>query len=1044
MEFKKWFGVLLLVALTGARNIAAERKIGGTGHLTCFLDSSSSSSSDCSSSDVTPCDILTRLESVESIVQEIASVVHVSTCPSTIDSISMIVMGISDIVSANACCSTVLAIESIVEDISNNVGANSCCSTIQSIESIVENISETLHANACCSTVQSIESIVEDISNVVHANSCCSTVQSIESIVENISGVVHANACCTTVQTIESIVEDISDVVNANACCSTVAGIDSKVDILLADADDACDAVIIHQADVDAQGGIYTIAATGRYCLAQDILGSFFINQLEVTLDLNSHIILVPGPAAGVELNSGAIGCTIINGAIVGIMMEEMIQGGDPIDWHLAPNRPTPTVGIQIDTNSGGHVIDNIILEFFDIGILVESDANFIRSIQCGNTTTGIQCLTGNVLVIEDSLFYNFSANALEFAQYNLNARNCEFLGPTTTPTSINCAYVHDADVVRFENCRFDNAPGYGLLVENTHALECINCFANGNSADGFFVHTTNPFPNAAVDILFENCIADNNAFNGFHTLDAYDLTMNNCVSQNNQNGFFTEGSASGIASIIRSCTAQGNTNSGTGVGFKNTVGNNGTSLFCSNIACSNDMNYQGVASAPVTSPANAVGVENVDCSNNAPSTINEINSTLDGCCTTIHSIDSKVDVLLVDADDACDAVIVHQTDVNAQGGIYTITTSGRYCLAEDITGSFLVNGDQVTIDLNSHIIIVLSTIPGIELSGGHGALVITNGALIGTTIPGDPTWRDRVGPVIGIQLDNNAGANVVDNVVVEFFDVGILISGGGNTIKSVRCGNCMTGLQCLLGDTLLVTDSIFDTNFVNGLEFSNSTLTVRDTVFNNSKTPPSSANCMWLHDAATIRLEGCTFNNSPNYGLLIDNCNEVYCIDCVATDNAVDGFFVQTMSGIDRVSSDIVFNNCIAGGNNMGDGFHALDVFNLVMNNCTAQNNQNGFFTEGSTSGIASIIRSCTAQGNTNSGTGVGFKNTIGNNGTSKFYSNVACANDINYQGVTDAPVTSGANAVGVENVDCSINTSSTINAINSKLDVLLGCPCS
>ncbi len=170
------------------------------------------------------------------------------------------------------------------------------------------------------------------------------------------------------------------------------------------------------------------------------------------------------------------------------------------------------------------------------------------------------------------------------------------------------------------------------------------------------------------------------------------------------------------------------------------------------NTSCNNDINYQHVDSAYVSSQANARGVANVDCSLTSPDevaqianeawsieskteiisskidiivpaldpelwsieskaeiisskcdSISTIANTIDGETWSIESkseiISSQVDILVQKS--ACESVPLHQSDIGAPGSTYTINSSGNYCLAENITGTINITAPNVCLDLN-------------------------------------------------------------------------------------------------------------------------------------------------------------------------------------------------------------------------------------------------------------------------------------------------------------------------------------------------------
>jgi hypothetical protein len=150
----------------------------------------------------------------------------------------------------------------------------------------------------------------------------------------------------------------------------------------------------------------------------------------------------------------------------------------------------------------------------------------------------------------------------------------------------------------------------------------------------------------------------------------------------------------------------------------------------------------------------------------------------------------------------------------------------------------------------------------------------------------------------------------------------------------------------------------------------------------------------------------------------------DIQYLNCTATDNAHEGFFMTSSSvGFTNASRDIIINNCSSIGNHC-HGFHAFNVQGgLTITGCQAQanirslNSGAGFLMEGPLN--VAIIRDCTSQLND-----IGFASSSaafpvpGNN---NYYSNVACNNtSANYVDVAISTIAPQNSAMAFQNVTC------------------------
>src|SRR5262249_53995894 len=105
--------------------------------------------------------------------------------------------------------------------------------------------------------------------------------------------------------------------------------------------------------------------------------------------------------------------------------------------------------------------------------------------------------------------------------------------------------------------------------------------------------------------------------------------------------------------------------------------------------------------SGPETSPANARGVANVDCTN---SSLDQVALIAECCASSADNIDTALSFLEVidnkiNLENLCAATPITPEQVAAG---YTIGVPGRYCLTGNSVGTIIIQSSFVTLDLNS------------------------------------------------------------------------------------------------------------------------------------------------------------------------------------------------------------------------------------------------------------------------------------------------------------------------------------------------------
>ncbi len=366
-------------------------------------------------------------------------------------------------------------------------------------------------------------------------------------------------------------------------------------------------------------------------------------------------------------------------------------------------------------------------------------------------------------------------------------------------------------------------------------------------------------------------------------------------------------------------------------------------------------------------------------------------------CLNTLSSklsvIDSKVDVVesSVEAlEDFCASIPVFGP------GPVTISTPGSYCLAQDVT-TITISASQVTLNLNGHT--VSSATAGITVSGISPANIIIRNGIVQASII-------------------NTGTGIS------------LLSGGNNIVlEKVNILNWQTGINASNIEDTIVQHCIIANCDTVGIQLAN----ITNTQIQQCLITGNSKGLLLADTSSTskgLKVLECAFQQNQTANNAVDiqsgDCFEFASCSALGNATAFNGFSIAN-------ASNVIVNECNACGFSdnsagQGNGFKISGVDTVSIINCVSKDNVTGFLATNSTQGI---IRGSIATGNT---TGFSWD---GSGGT-QFYSNMACDNaTVNFTpNITSAPVTSPANALGADNIDCSNSDVDQIDAIESKAD--------
>jgi len=256
--------------------------------------------------------------------------------------------------------------------------------------------------------------------------------------------------------------------------------------------------------------------------------------------------------------------------------------------------------------------------------------------------------------------------------------------------------------------------------------------------------------------------------------------------------------------------------------------------------------------------------------------------------------------------------------------GATTISRSGYYCVANNITGLITILGSSVVLDLNNHIV---SNIAVGSVAVQPEGVIIKNGYV-------EPSSG------IGINIPNGASA-------LQILDVAILMS--GSTTIGVNVVLVTTGFIINNVNVLGLNDPGTGTGFF----------------INHSRGEILNSTC-----------QGCSIGFQTDFGcssLTLNSCQATLCDtngftiagtdiiveNCISSRNSNNGFSVESI-----VANDIVFKNCIATGNVLSGFLVNLDDAFCSFFDCFGLHNMTSGF-DVSIAIEAGLIKNCVAQYN-------------------------------------------------------------------------------
>lgn len=823
----------------------------------------------------------------------------------------------------------------------------------------------------------------------------------------------------------------------------------------------ACDPTCITQSMVST--GTFTITAAGRYILTEHISAAsgtvITINGNDIELDLCGFSISGSNTADAISILANASTITIHNGVIRNVEDGITIPAGAE-HVLLADMIFTQVHGFVLNTllvsdlrfihatiyecaRDVGDTANDLILivnttelqfsnlKIYENGNLDHNPGTPYRIIRFFNVRNGIlndiflnenlaDCL--DVIAIQQSK--NISFKEIEG---NRNSSNTDFFNGITIFDSdfIHCenmvfaqstsvlntgeitdfqATGNNAEHIIFSKCKSSDCGINAAYASTIEAFRAVNnasyvtfdeCTALGSLGRGFARYE------GSTAIKFLKCVAISCIDEGFRTEAGLTsgLVYYECSSQNNGYGYSVNGTLN--QAEFKFCQALSNTNDGFDL-------NNQNVLFLGNNSCFNGTNYTNVSNITgvITSPANARGWDNIDCSNTET---NQYTSKIDAVSSTLATYN-------------CSPISITQSQVS--GGTYTISTPGIYRLLEDLSlagaGTVItIDSDDVELNLCGFKISGASA-RGINILSSHKNITIHNGVLSNLSnssaiLTGnderDITMRDLIIHDIANNAINCVGTslNPNDRIVIER----VTVRDSGNsaqiaTITAIKLTECRNSIidDCMVHncgnstdtaiiinidncDCCFIKDTIVNVNQANttlkGIQVGSSTCTKLEDIYimgNNGRVAgiSVSASSDTVIKNAFItgntgpsgqQIRGIEFLSACSYSIL----ERVEVMGNTSVSADMDGIYADNTSlGRDVIRDCIVMNNAATTSGTVY-GYHFLQTTNYTyFKNCIASNNirtsgtSYGFFIVLSTGTVIDSCKSWNHDSNTSS----------------------------------------------------------------------------
>lgn len=306
---------------------------------------------------------------------------------------------------------------------------------------------------------------------------------------------------------------------------------------------------------------------------------------------------------------------------------------------------------------------------------------------------------------------------------------------------------------------------------------------------------------------------------------------------------------------------------------------------------------------------------------------LNAIESKLEIAESLIDPIQSTADLL-----DDCIGIPITQADVGTTG--YSITTGGKYFLAENITFSpasgipaIEIDADNVTLDLNGFTITQGNNqmnVIGVEIINARADILIQNG-----------TIRNTIGE--GISCTTNFNNLTLNNLNI--LNAGVGTAGMGiDASDGIALGSETTSSQ-----NLIITNCLVDNCQDEGIDMDRVTnIIIRDCIVNGAR---GDAGIGFRTQCQNIFITNCTLNNNLNSGLLIAaqlSAKNIVINGCRTFNNGADGFEIRQPLSPSNIAftNNQIYNNGRHGINLIANTLPARPIqrcviaYNYIANN--------------------------------------------------------------------------------------------------------------
>ena len=340
------------------------------------------------------------------------------------------------------------------------------------------------------------------------------------------------------------------------------------------------------------------------------------------------------------------------------------------------------------------------------------------------------------------------------------------------------------------------------------------------------------------------------------------------------------------------------------------------------------------------------------------------------------------------------DCIPFGQSDIDV-GNVYTISSSGVYCMYDDAnwsTGAAItVNSSNVTIDMQNHTLNAGSNsgTTGIVINGGMSNVTIKNGNIVNPTVA---------------CISNDSSTSLLQNIIIQNMNFsviggttsypGILIQQNSLTAQfnSILIENC-TGYNTYIslngGSSCVVRGCVSVSALTNGIAniaisgpagFNTQLAVIEDcTLVNDFSLYPAGVASFYLAFVSMATIRNCVSSGSASPAFTLSAVARPAISDCVAQQCVSDGFYFVpgaagatppvTVSAINCLAQEC-FNGFLIASALGNVGYNSVELIS-----CVAQDNSScGFkLVNAGTGNIPIIFRNCTADGNAADGFEIG-----------------------------------------------------------------------